>query len=117
MIPARDAIICWDGDLKKVIVRSKHSHPIPGENDLKSSGGAAFAFWNESSSEELYYRLLQLFIAIVRDDGVPIDVANNAFMVIPEYVMSLPPCKEQDDLLSSGVTWEKPTGFGKGYPL
>lgn len=85
--------------------------------ELTSSGGAAYAFWQEASTEELYFRLLQTVISLVRDDGISVEVVHAAFLVVPEYVATLPPCKELEELENSGVKVELPNSFGQGYPF
>lgn len=117
MIPAREATILWDGDSKKVMIKQAGSYDTPEMAKLTSSGGAAFAFWQESTVDELYYRLLQTFAGIVRDDKIPVEVVHEAFLIIPEYIATLPPCKEQDKLKESGMKVELPTAFGTGYPF
>jgi hypothetical protein len=84
---------------------------------LRSSGGAAWAFWQEATVNELYYRLLQTFAGIVRDDKIPVEIVHKAFLSIPEYVITLPPCKEQQELEDSEIEFEMPEGFSQGYPF
>ena len=103
--------------MKKVMVKPKGTEDTPEMHQLASSGGAAYMFWQDASPDEIYFRLMQRFASIVRDDGIPADVVHKAFLVIPEYVATLPPCKELDDLKASGIAVELPKMFGHGYPL
>lgn len=115
MIPLRDAIILWDGDLKKVMVKLKGKPETPEMALLKKSGGAAFDFWQEASASELYFRLMQQFALMVRDDAIPPTVVHNAFLVIPEYRLTLGPSTEQEEVKKNGWPVEIPEGWTSGY--
>lgn len=117
MVPLREAIILWDGPNNKITIKRKGERETPAMKAMPSSGGAAFAMWQEASAGELYFRMMQKFTSLVRDEGIPVAVVHKAFMVIPEYVMTLPPCQEQDDLRESGVEVETPDKAWGSYPL
>ena len=115
MIPLRDAIILWDADLKKVMIKPKGHKDTPEMVELKKSGGAAYGFWQEAPASELYFRMLQQFTSMVRDDGIPASKVHDAFLDIPEYRATLRPCAELDEMKDNSWPVELPEGWSSGY--
>lgn len=114
MIALRNAIILWDRDTNRVMLKLRGQDDTPEMAELPSSGGAAYGFWQDAPAGELYYRMLQQVCELVRDDGIPFDVVHQAFLEIPEYRITLGPGPDQYD---SDVhePAELPEGWTQGY--
>ena len=88
---ARKAAIYWtkNGD---VVV--DHFVEEPGGGDThkehSKSGGACWAFWQQASPEELYFRLLQQICKLMTCEGIEPAKVHEAFKVVPEYRLILP---------------------------
>lgn len=86
-IPAREARIFWDRQGEVGIARlgdtKKFAH-------LRKSGGACWGFWQQASPEELYFRLLQQVAHLIISEGIEPAKVHKAFLVVPEYRLTLP---------------------------
>ncbi|NOR29691.1 MAG: hypothetical protein GQ539_01165 [Sulfitobacter sp.] len=112
----RDAIILWDRDQQKVMTVGRGVRQTAEMDELSSSGGAAYAFWQEAPTSELYFRMLQQVCSLIRDDGIPFETVHQAFLEIPEYRVTLGPGPDQWEEGVHGDV-ELPEGWTNGYNL
>ena len=116
-IPARQACIYWNrnGD-----VEVHHTGSDADPRHLDKSGGACWAFWQEATPEELYFRLAQQICTLMTCENVSPAKVHAAFLVVPEYRLMLP--RDHPDSLSDDeitlVEGPLPTSFKSGgYPF
>lgn len=86
-ISARTARVFWnpDGDVRVEPLGSGNKH-----RDLKRSGGACYEKWQNASTSELKFLMLQtIWEMVLRDRVDPLKV-HEAFKAIPEYCAILP---------------------------
>lgn len=114
-IPCRRARIFWNtrGDVLVAEIGDGKDYM-----EYAKSAGACFGFWQETETDEMFFRLAQQVANLAIVEGVEPAKIHEAFRVIPEYRAILP--KDHIDSLQddeADLLDISGSNFSRGYPI